>query len=49
MTPRQIAGTLYFVQKRKQREAAEQLALTTLAGRGEPRDVKRRLEELRRD
>jgi hypothetical protein len=49
MTPRQIAGTLYFAQRRRQRDAADQLALATLAGRGEPRDVKRQLEEFRRD
>lgn len=49
MTPRQIAGSLYFAQRRQQREAAEQLALGTLAARGEPREVKRQMEQLQRD
>jgi hypothetical protein len=49
MTPRQIAGALYFVRRRRQREAAEQLALDALATRGEPRELKRQIETLRRD
>lgn len=49
MTPRQIAGSLYFARRRKHREASEQLALGTLASCGEPRDVKRQLEQLQRD
>jgi hypothetical protein len=49
MTPRQIAGSLYFARRRGQREAAEQLALSTLATRGEPREVKRQLDQLQRD
>ena len=48
MTPRQIVGSLYFVRRRRQLEAAEQLALGALAARGEPREVKRRLVELGR-
>ena len=50
MTPRQIAGSLYFARRRRRkREAAEQLALSTLATRGEPREVKRQLDQLQRD
>jgi hypothetical protein len=49
MTPRQIEGSLYFARRRRQREAAEQLALVTLAARGEPREVKRQLDQLKRD
>jgi hypothetical protein len=48
MTPRQIAGALYFARRRRQREAAEDLALTALALRGEPRELKRQLEQLHR-
>ena len=49
MTPRQIAGSLYFARRRRQREAAEQLALSALAARGEPRELKRQIETLRRE
>ncbi len=49
MTPRQIAGSLYFARRRRQREAAENLALTALAARGEPRELKRQLDQLNRE
>jgi hypothetical protein len=49
MTPRQIAGSLYFARRRRQRNAADQLALGTFAARGEPREVKRQLDQLQRD
>jgi hypothetical protein len=49
MTPRQIAGALYFARRRRQREAGEQLALGALAARGEPRELKRQLDQLQRD
>jgi hypothetical protein len=49
MTPRQIESSLYFARRRRQREAAEQLSLGTLAARGEPREVKRQLEQLQRE
>ena len=49
MTPRQIAGTLYFARRRRQREVAEHLALAALAARGEPREVKRQLDQLHRE
>jgi hypothetical protein len=49
MTPRQIAGALYFAGRRRKRDAAERLALDTLAARGEPREVKRQLDQLQRD
>jgi hypothetical protein len=49
MTPRQIAGALYFARRRRQRDAAERLSLAALAARGEPRELKRQLNELRRD
>jgi len=41
MTPRQIAGSLYFARRRRQREAAERLALAHSLTRGEPRELKR--------
>jgi hypothetical protein len=49
MTPREIAGSLYFAERRRKREAAERLALDALATRGEPRELKRQIEDLRRD
>jgi hypothetical protein len=49
MTPRQIAGALYFARRRRQREAAENLALTALAARGESRELKRQLDQLNRE
>jgi len=49
MTPRQIAASLYFARRRRQREAAENLALAALAARGEPREVKRQLDQMHRD
>jgi hypothetical protein len=49
MTPRQIAGCLYFARRRRQREAAENLALAALAARGEPRELKRQLDQLHRN
>jgi len=49
MTPRQIAASLFFARRRRQREAAENLALGALAARGEPREVKRQLDQLYRE
>jgi hypothetical protein len=49
MTPRQISGALYFARRRRQQESAEQLALGSLAARGEPREVKRQIDRLQRD
>jgi hypothetical protein len=49
MTPREIAASLYFAERRRKREAAEQLALLALAARGEPRVLKKRIEDLQRD
>jgi hypothetical protein len=49
MTPREIAASLYFAERRRKREAAEQLALGALAARGEPRVLKRQIEDLQRD
>jgi hypothetical protein len=49
MTPREIAGALYFAERRRRREAAEQLALGALAARGEPRALKKQIEDLQRD
>jgi hypothetical protein len=49
MTPREIAGALYFAERRRRREAAERLALDALATRGEPRELKKQIEDLRRD
>ena len=49
MTPREIAGALYFARRRRAREAAERLALGTRASRGEPRDVKQQIARLERE
>jgi hypothetical protein len=49
MTPREIAGSLYFAERRKKRQAAERLALSALAARGEPRELKKQIADLRRD
>jgi hypothetical protein len=49
MTPREIAGCLHFVQRRRRREAAEQLAYAALAARGEPRELKRQIDQLHKD
>jgi hypothetical protein len=49
MTPREIAGCLHFVQRRRRREAAEQLAFAALAARGEARELKRQIERLQAD
>jgi hypothetical protein len=49
MTPREIAASLYFTERRRRREAAEQLALSPLAARGEPRALKKQIEDLQRD
>lgn len=49
MTPREIAASLFFAERRRKREAAEQLALNALAARGEPRALKKQIEDLQRD
>jgi hypothetical protein len=49
MTPREIAASLYFAELRRRREAAVQLALSALAARGEPRVLKKQMEDLQRD
>lgn len=49
MTPREIAGTMFFAMRRKRRDAAMALALGTLASRGDPRAVKEKLREMQRD
>jgi hypothetical protein len=49
MTPREIAASVYFAERRRRREAAEQLALNALAARGEPRVLKKQMEDLQRD
>ena len=49
MTPREIAGCLYFAERRRKRAAAEQLSLQALAARGEPRALKKQIEDLQRD
>ena len=49
MTPREIAGCLYFAERRRKHQAAENLMLTALASRGESRDLKRQIESLQRD
>ncbi len=49
MTPREIAGALWFAEKDAQHEAGEQLALATSAARGEARAVKKQIKELTKD
>jgi len=49
MTPRQIAAALYFASRRRQRDAADHLALAALAARAEPRELKRQIVQLRRE
>ena len=49
MTPREIAGSLYFAERRKRRQAAELLSLHALAARGEPRALKSQIERLQKD
>jgi hypothetical protein len=49
MTPRQIAGSLYFVERRRRCEAAERLALDAIAARGEPRVLKKQIQDLTKD
>lgn len=49
MTPREIAASLYFAERRRKREAAEQLALAALAARGEPRALRQQIKDLQRD
>jgi hypothetical protein len=49
MTPREIAGSLYFADRRRRREAADHLVIGALGARGEPRELKRQLERLRKD
>jgi len=49
MTPREIAGSLYFAERRRKREAAERLSLNAFATRGEPRELKKQIEDLQRD
>jgi hypothetical protein len=48
-TPRQIAGFQQLAGVRKRREAAEALAVNTMAARGQPSEVKRRLKEWQSD
>ena len=49
MTPREIAASLYFAERRRKREAAELLTLSALATRGEPRALKKQIEDLQQD
>ena len=49
MTPREIAGSLYFAERRRRREAADQLVIEALGARAEPGELKRQLERLRKD
>lgn len=49
MTPREIAASLYFAERRRKRLAAEALSLHALAARGEPRVLKKQIEDLQRD
>jgi hypothetical protein len=49
MTPREIAGALFFAERRRRLEAAERLALDALATRGDPRELKKQIADLQRD
>lgn len=44
-TPRRIAGFLFFARKRLKSEAAQSLSIGAMAARGDPKDVKKRLQE----
>lgn len=44
-TPRQLAGFLYFLGKRRKREYAEALSIATKGARGDFKDVNRELKE----
>lgn len=48
-TPKQIAGFQRLAAVRRRRDAAEQLSINTMAARGEPREVKKRLKEWQSD
>ncbi|MGW8177705.1 MAG: hypothetical protein ACWGQW_02755 [bacterium] len=45
-TPKQIAGYITLSTRRLRMEYAHQLTLNTLAARGDPKEVKKRHEEL---
>jgi hypothetical protein len=48
MTPREIAASLYLAERRRKRQAAEQLALSSLAARGDARALRKQINELQR-
>jgi hypothetical protein len=39
MTPREIAGFLFFARRRRRHEQADALAIAALGARGDPKDV----------
>ncbi len=44
-TPRQMAGFLYFANRRRERELKESLAMQTMAHRGDGKDIQRMLRD----
>lgn len=48
-TPRQIGGFLFLAGLRRKREAAAQLSIATAAARGEPRAVKKQIQDWTKD
>jgi len=49
MTPREIAGTLFFAGRRKKRDEVRQLQLQAMAARGDPKAFKKLIKELEKD
>lgn len=48
-TPKQVQTFLYFANLRKKQEAAEALSLSTLASRGDPKQIKKVHQDLMKD
>lgn len=49
MTPRQVAAYLFLASRRRRRMQAEQLGINTMAARGEPSEIRKRLRALSED
>ncbi len=41
MTPREISGCLFFANRRKSRDAAQALLVSTMGARGDPKEVQK--------
>ena len=49
MTPREAAGWMHFLGRRKRRDRADLLALMAMAARGEWKGVKKRIQEMSKE